>query len=162
MSDIEITCRQREHGFKALGVWISFDGPVMKELAEREVDAWRCFYSVRHLLCDNRVALKHRLRLLSSCVVSSMYWCVGSLILTRSHSAPTFGHCKVPHRLIHVPRRPKKMQSHVCRWARLPRNCRAKHKLPQGDETYFASYFSWCGHVAWMAVTDPMRETSRV
>ena len=26
------------------------------------------------------------------------------------------------------------------------RNSRTKHKLPHGHETYFASYFSWCGH----------------
>ena len=67
VSDVEITRRSREHGLKALGVWITFDGHFMK------VSAWRCFYSLRNLLGDDKVALKHRLRLLSSCVVSSMY-----------------------------------------------------------------------------------------
>ena len=56
----------------------------MKEIAEREVVAWRCFSAIRHLLCDNKVALRHRLRFLSSCVASSMYWCSGSWILTQS------------------------------------------------------------------------------
>ena len=77
----------REEGYKALGVWITFDGHFTKELAEREVATWRRFYVLRHLLCDNNVALKYRLRLLTSCVVSSMYWCAGSWILTRTQCA---------------------------------------------------------------------------
>ena len=68
----------------ALGARITFDGHFKKEPAERDVSAWRLFYSLRHLLCDDRVALKHRLRLFSSCVVSSLYWCAGSWMLTRS------------------------------------------------------------------------------
>ena len=39
--------------------------------------------------------------------------------------------------------------SHTMRWAPL-RNCRSKRKILHGDETYFASYFAWCGHVARM------------
>ena len=35
-----------------------------------------------HLLCDTDVALKCRLRLLTSCVLSSMYLCAGSWILS--------------------------------------------------------------------------------
>ena len=50
----------------------------------------------------------------------------------------------------------------MTRWARLLRNCRAKHKFPHGDETYFASYFLWCGHIARIATRDPMRETSKL
>ena len=84
VSDTVITRRSREHGFKALGAWITVDGHFMKEIAEREVIARRSFYAIRHLLCDNKVALKHRLRFLSSCVASSMYWCSGSWILTQS------------------------------------------------------------------------------
>ena len=38
--------------------------------------------------------------------------------------------------------------THMTRWARLLRFCRAKHKLPRCDEIYFVSYFSWCGHIA--------------
>ena len=68
-----INRRTREEGFKALGVWITFDGHFTKELAEEP--ARRRFYALRQLLCDNNVALKYRLRLLTSCVVSSMYWC---------------------------------------------------------------------------------------
>ena len=71
---------------EALGAWITFDGHFMKEIAEREVIAWRSFHATRHLLCDNIMALKRRLRLLSSCVASSMYWCSGSWILTLSRS----------------------------------------------------------------------------
>ena len=86
VSDTVVTRRSREQGFKALGAWITFDGHFMKEIAEREVIAWRSFHAIRHLLCENKVALKHRLRLLSSCVASSMYWCSGSWILTLSRS----------------------------------------------------------------------------
>ena len=84
VSDVEISRRSREHGFTALRVWNTFDGHFMKVLAEREVRVWRRFHSLRHLLCDNTVAMKRRLRLFSSYVVSSMYWCAGSWILTRS------------------------------------------------------------------------------
>ena len=52
-------------------------------------------------------------------------------------------------------------ETHMTRWARLLRNCRAKHKLPLGDEMYFASYFSWCGHTALITTRDPKRETSK-
>ena len=76
-----ITRTPREQGFKAKGVWITFDDHFVKELAEREVIAWRSFYAVRKLLCDNKVALRHRLRLLSSCGTSSLYWRSGSWIL---------------------------------------------------------------------------------
>ena len=55
---------------------------VPKELAVREPAAWRGFCASRQLLCDNNVALKYRLRLLTSCVVPSMYWCAGSWILS--------------------------------------------------------------------------------
>ena len=73
----------------------------------REVSAWRLFCSVRLLLCNDRVALRHRLRLFSSCVVSFLYWCAGSWILTRSQCT----HCWAPQDkmlriMIHVPRRP--------------------------------------------------------
>ena len=82
VSDTVITRSSREQGFKALGAWITFDGHFVKEISEREIVAWRSFYAIRHLLCDNKVSLRHRLRLLSSCVASSMYLCSGSWILT--------------------------------------------------------------------------------
>ena len=48
-----------------------------------------------------------------------------------------------------VPRSPTETaEAHMIRWSRLLHNCRAKHKLLRGDELKFASYFSWCGHVA--------------
>ena len=78
VSNTVITRRSREQGFKALGAWITFDGHFVKEIAEREVIAWRSFHAIRLLLCDNKVALRHRLRLLSSCVASSMYWCLAA------------------------------------------------------------------------------------
>ena len=37
-----------------------------------------------------------------------------------------------------------------------------KHKILHGDEMYFASYFSWCGHVARLTTADPQRETSQI
>ena len=126
-----ITRRTREEGFKELGVWITFDGHFTKELAEREVSAWRRFYALRHLLCDNNVALKYGLRLLTSCVVLSMYWCAGSWISTRTQCAHLRAvQDSMLRKMIYVPRLPdESAETHMTRWARLLRNCRAKHKF---------------------------------
>ena len=84
-----------------LWAWVRFDGHFMKALAEREVIAWRFFFfAIRHLLCDNKVALKHRLRLISSCVVSKCCWQLDA------HSFP--GAPGLLRRMIYVPRRPRK------------------------------------------------------
>ena len=65
--------------------------------------------------------------------------------------------------MIDVPSLPdESAETHVTRWARLLRNCRAKHNLPHGDEMYFASYFSWCGHIARITTRDPKRETTNL
>ena len=142
-------------------MWISFDCHFTKELAEREVSAWRRFYALRQLLCDNNVALKYREGLLTSCVASSMYWCVGSGILTRTQCARLRAvQDRMLRRMIYVPRLPDdSAETPMTRWARLLRNCRKKHKILHGDETYFASYFSWCGHIARITTRDPRRET---
>ena len=120
-----ITRRTREEGSKALGVWITFDGHFTKELAEREVSTWRRFYASRQLLCDNNVALKYRLRLVTSCVVSSMYWCARSWILTRKQCAHLHAvQDRMLRKLIRVPRLPdESAETHMTRWARLLRNC---------------------------------------
>ena len=68
VADTVITRRPREHGFMAVGAWSTFDGHFVKELAEREAIEWRSFCAIRKLLCDNKVALRHRLRVLSSSV----------------------------------------------------------------------------------------------
>ena len=81
VDDTVITRTTRERGFKALGAWITFDGHFVKQLAEREVIAWRSFYAILKLLCDNNVASRCRLRLLSSCVTSSLYWCSASVTM---------------------------------------------------------------------------------
>ena len=105
MGDTVITRRPLEHGFKALGAWITFDGHFVKELAEREVIAWRSFCAILKLLCDNKVALRHRLRLLSSCVASSWYWCSGSWILTQLQCTHLRAvQDKMLGRMIYVPR----------------------------------------------------------
>ena len=135
-----------------------------KELAEREVIARRSFCAIRKLLCNNKVALRHRLRLLSSCVASSFYWCSGSWILTQSQctnlrAIPD----KMLRRMIFVPGSATETPgTHMIRWSKLLHNCRAKHKISHGDEMYFASYFSWCGHVARLTKVDPLCETSRI
>ena len=49
VDDTVITRRTREQGFKAVGAWITFDGHFVKELAEREVIAWRSFCAIRKL-----------------------------------------------------------------------------------------------------------------
>ena len=157
VSDTVVTRRSREQGFKALGAWITFDGHFMKEIAESEVIAWRSFHAIRHLLCDNKMALKHSLRLLSSCVASSMYWCSGSWILTLSRCTHLRAiQDKMLRKIIYVPRRPTETaDAHVIRWSKLLHNCRAKHKLLHGDEMYFANYSSWCGHVARVTKNGP-------
>ena len=141
VSETMITRQTREEGFKALGVWITFDGHFTKDLAEREVSAWRRFCALRQLLCDNNVALRCMLRLLTSCVVSSMYWCAGSWILTRTERAHLRAvQDRTLRKMIYVPRLPdKSAETHMTRWARLLRNCRAKQKSPHGDDAYFAS-----------------------
>ena len=127
-----------------------------------KVTAWRRFFTLRHLLCNNKVALKYRVRLLTSCVMSSMYWCAGSWILTRTQCTHVRA---VQDRMLRkmIPRCPEESaESHMFRWSRLLRNCRAKHKLLHGDETYFAQYFSGCDQIARITTGDPGRETSRM
>ena len=148
VSDTVITRRSRGQALKPLGAWITFDGHFVKEIAEREVIAWTSFYAIRNLLCDNKVALRHRLRLLSPCVASSMCWCSGSWILTQSQCT---------HKRA---KKDKMLRRMMIRWSKLLHNCRAKDKILHGDEMYFASYFSWCGHVARLTKMDPQRETS--
>ena len=135
-----------------------------KEIAERELAAWRRFFALRHMLCNNDVALKYKLRLLNSRVLSSMYWCAGSWILTRTqctHLRAVQDH--LLRKMIYVPRSfEESTELHMTRWSRLLRNCRTKHKIMHGDETYFAHYFSWCGHIARLATRDPARETSNM
>ena len=86
VSETVIT-RRREEGFQALEVWITFDGHFTKDLAEREVSAWRRFYALRQLQCDNNVALN------AGCACShhmSCHPCIGvwgSWILTRTQCA---------------------------------------------------------------------------
>ena len=50
----------------------------------------------------------------------------------------------------------------MIRWSQLLQNSRRKHQILHGDEMYFASYFSWCGHVARLTKADPQRETSQI
>ena len=47
-----------------------------KEVAEREVVAWRRFFALRRMLCNNKVALKYRFRWLSHV---SCRLCIGVL-----------------------------------------------------------------------------------
>ena len=121
VDDTVITRRTREQGFKVLGAWITFDGHFVQELAEREVIAWRSFYATRKLMCDNKVALRHRLRLLSSCVTSSLYRCSGSWILTQSQCTHLRAiQDKLLRRKIYVPRHPTETpEAYMIRWSKL-------------------------------------------
>ena len=70
-----------------------------------------------------------------------------------------------PHaeKMIYVPRSSEvSADSHMVRWSRLLRNCRDKHEFLHGDDTSFARYLSWCGHIARITTRDPGRETSRM
>ena len=72
--DKNITRRQREEEFKALGVWGSLLMVTsQKVIAERELTAGRKLSAFHHKLCNKDVELKCRLRLLTSGVLSSMY-----------------------------------------------------------------------------------------
>ena len=127
--------------------------------------AWRSLFAIRKLLCDNKVALRHRLRLLSSCVSLSLCWCSGSWI-SDSQSQCTHLRAiqdKMLRRMMYVPWcSTETPEVHMIRWSKLLHNCRRKYKILHGDEMYFASYFSWCGHVARLTKADPQRETSRI
>ena len=114
--------------------------------------------------CVTKVALRHRLRLLSSCVTSSLYWCSDSWILTQSqHTHLRATQDKFLRRMTYVPRRSTETpEAHMIRWSKLLHSCRRKHKTLHGDEMYFASYFSWCGNAARLTKADPQRETSRI
>ena len=75
MEDTVITRTTREQGFKALGAWITSDGHFAKELAEREVIAWRTFHAIRKLLCDNKVALRTALVVILPHVITVLvFW----------------------------------------------------------------------------------------
>ena len=74
VDDTVITRTTREQSFQALDAWFTFDGNFVKELAEREVIAWRSFYVIQKLLCDKKsgiatstalvVILRHSIRVL--------------------------------------------------------------------------------------------------
>ena len=122
--------------------------------------AWRSFCAIRKLFCDNKVALRHRLRLLSSCVTSSLCWCSGSWILTQSQCTHLRAiQDKMLRRMIFVPRNSTETpEAHMIRRSKLLHNCWKKQKLLHVDEMYF----SWCGHLARLTTADPQRETSRI
>ena len=66
-------------------------------------------------------------------------------------------------KMLYVPRHHQESaESHMTRLVRLLRNCRAQHKFLHGDETYCASWFSWCGHIARITTRVPTRETSKL
>ena len=152
VDDTVITRRTREQGFKAL------------VRGSHSMIAWRYFYAVRKLLCDNKVAWRHRLRLLSSCVMSSLYWFSCTWILTQSQCTHLEAiKDKMSRRMIYVPGySTETSEAHAIRWSKLLHNCRGKHKTLHGDEMYFACCFSWCSHVARLTKADPQRETSRI
>ena len=129
--DKTITRRPREEGFKALGVWITFDGHFTEEIVEREVTGWRKFFALRHLLCNSDVALKYRLRLLAAFVLSSMYWCSGSWILTRTQCAHLrAAQNRMLRKMIYVARgNEESAESHMISWSRLIRNCKGKAQV---------------------------------
>ena len=57
-------------------MWITFDGHFTKELAEREVSAWRRFYALRQFLLDSDVALKIQVALAHiMCRISHVWLC---------------------------------------------------------------------------------------
>ena len=145
--------RKREEGFEALGVWINLDGHFTEEIADAA--AWRRFFTLRHMLCNNNVAL------ITDCDCLSHVFC---RLLTRTqctHLRAVQDH--MLRKMIYVPRCPEESsESHMARWSRLLRHCRSKHKILHGDETYFAQYFSWCGHIARLVTRDPARETSNM
>ena len=123
--------------------------------AEREVSTWRRFYAFRQLQCDFHVALKYRLRL-------HVLVCrkLDSNTYTMYTSARSAGpHAEKDERWFMYQDSLRKVQKHT--WQDGQGYC-ATADHPHGDETYFASYFSWCSHVARITVRDPKRETSNL
>ena len=85
------------------------------------------------------------------------------LVFWQLDSDPVTMHPLALRRMTYVPRYPTEIpEEHMTRWSKLPHNCRKKPKILNGDETQFASYFSWCGHVARLRKADPKRETSQI
>ena len=164
VDDTVITSRTREQGFKALGAWIIFDGHFVKELAEREVDCMEVLLCDPKLLwttewrCDIDSASCHHV---SHVIPVWVFWQLDSDTVTM-HS-PTSNprqdvetNENVPGRTTETP------EAHMVRWSKLLHGCRGTHKILHGDDMYFASYFSSCGHVARLTKVDPQRETSRI
>ena len=141
VDDTVITSRTREQGFKALGAWIIFDGHFVKEVAEREVDCMEVLLCDPKIVVDDRVALRHRQRLLSSRVTSSLYGCSGSWILTQSQCTHLRAiQDKMLRRIKNVPGRTTETpEAHMIRWSKLLHSCRGTHKILHGDDMYFAS-----------------------
>ena len=123
------------------------------------------------LLCDTKIVVRQQsgiatstapLVILCHFILVLVFWQLDSDTVTMCTSARAVQD-RMLRKMICVPRLPdESAETHMTRWAILLRNCRAKHKFPRGDETYFASYFSWCGHVALLSKADPQRETRRI
>ena len=144
----EITRTATEQGLRALGACITFDGHFVKELAEREVTARKSFCAIRKLLCDNKVALRHRLRLLSWCVTSSLSWCSGSWILTQSQCTHLRAiQDKMLRRKIYVPT--ETPEEHMTRWSNLLHNCWKSTKsymvMKRTLQAISRGVVMWCG-----------------
>ena len=156
-----ISRKPREKEFKALGAWITFHGHFTEEIAEREVAKILC--TTTHALQQGYWAeiwaeVAFVVRAVSNVLVP---WQLDSDTDAMHPFAGSAG--SDVEKMIYVAWGDEEStESFLIRWARLLRNCRCKHKLLHADETYFARYFSWCGHIARISTRDPTRETSRM
>ena len=72
----------RKVGFKALGVWITFNNRCEVEFAHRMEKAWRAFYANRDILVCRQVSFKRRVQYLETFVGKTLFWGAGSWKLT--------------------------------------------------------------------------------
>ena len=67
---------------KYLGRRLTLDGYMEVELTNRIAAWWASFRTLKHVLCDRRLPLKPRLKLLQMCVASSILYAAGTWTLT--------------------------------------------------------------------------------
>ena len=78
----QVRVLQKGESEKYLGRKLSLDDFHGVELRNRIACGWSTFRGLKAVLCDRRILLRNRLRLLQSCVAPSMLYAAGSWTLT--------------------------------------------------------------------------------
>ena len=72
----------RNEGFAVLGTLVTMSSDPTPEWNHRISKTWRAFWANSRLLLNERVSLRRRLRVWSSCVASVFLWGLAALTLT--------------------------------------------------------------------------------